>query len=112
MRALTQPPLNGMSYEELRGVRGVQRLDADFLGLLEQRETQLYQRLLVYREGEERLPPQTASGLLLDLAPHLERFIAKLFGIEAEMAESQAATLSDGRVPAFKKAFARGSPGS
>jgi NADPH-dependent glutamate synthase beta subunit-like oxidoreductase/NAD(P)H-flavin reductase len=45
------------------------------------------------------------SQLLLAVAPYLEDFIARLFGIEKELTASRAATLSHDVVLAFKKNF-------
>ncbi len=95
----------GMSYAELTSVSGLQRLDARFLGYLAGLDGALHQRLLDYRESPEPPAPLAISELLLDLAPHLETFLAEFFGVESELSASRDRTLSENRVPEFKKAF-------
>src|SRR5919204_388992 len=71
---------HGLSFADLYSSEGLARLDAAFLdGLaLEMRE-----RLAAGRAE----PPsgKEESALLIDLAPHLEDFIARLFGIRREL---------------------------
>ena len=45
----------------------------------------LRNRLAAAREAPDRLAPKDESELLIALAPHLDDFIARLFGIEAEV---------------------------
>jgi len=61
------------------------RLDQLFLRDLDQRDATLRQQLIAARAGCDALPAKQESALLLALAPHLDRFLAWLFGIEAEV---------------------------
>jgi NADPH-dependent glutamate synthase beta subunit-like oxidoreductase/NAD(P)H-flavin reductase len=69
----------GLSFADLYAREGLLRLDGEFLSFL---DPSLKARLLEARAT----PPATKqeSELLVALAPHLEDFLAKLFGIEAE----------------------------
>jgi len=69
----------GLQFKDLYARPGLLRVDAAFLSFL---EPSLQKKLLEARSN----PPsgKAESELLVALAPHLEDFIAKLFGIEAE----------------------------
>ena len=68
-----------LSFADLYDREGLLRVDAAFLGFL---DADLRARLLEARKN----PPsgKAESDLLVALAPHVEDFLAKLFGIEAE----------------------------
>jgi len=72
----------GISFEELYARDGLVRLDAAFLQFVAQADAGLRARL----EAARAAPPtgKDESELLIALAPHLEDFLARLFGIEAE----------------------------
>ena len=71
-----------LSFEDLYCRDGLVRLDAVFLQFLAEADAALRARLVAARGA----PPaaKEESALLIALAPHLEDFIARLFGIEAE----------------------------
>ena len=71
----------GLEFRDLYERAGLLRVDAAFLSFL---EPALQKRLLEARSN----PPEgkAESELLVALAPYLEDFIAKLFGIESEAA--------------------------
>ncbi|CDQ09366.1 conserved hypothetical protein [Acidithiobacillus ferrivorans] len=97
--------MNEFSYSELFTAAGLFRLDANFLRLLSAQDGGLATRLGAYRDGRQSLSGQARSEFLLRLAPHLERFIARLFCLEPEVAELQARTRSHDVVMDFKKHF-------
>jgi len=68
-----------LAFGDLYQRDGLRRVDAAFLAFL---EPAMRARLVEARSS----PPagKAESGLLVDLAPHLEDFVAKLFGVEAE----------------------------
>src|SRR3970040_1946662 len=71
-----------LSFEDLYARDGLARVDAAFLEFLGEADAALLARLLAARP-----PPPAAkqeSDLLIALAPHLDDFLARLFGIEAE----------------------------
>jgi NADPH-dependent glutamate synthase beta subunit-like oxidoreductase/NAD(P)H-flavin reductase len=71
-----------LSFEDLYSRDGLVRVDAAFLKFLGEADAGLGDRLLAARAS----PPaaKEESELLIALAPHLEDFLARLFGIEAE----------------------------
>ncbi|WP_215861768.1 hypothetical protein, partial [Acidithiobacillus ferriphilus] len=98
--------MNEFSYSELFTAAGLLRLDADFLRQLSTQDGGLATSLRAYRDGKQQpLSGQAQSEFLLCLAPHLERFIARLFCVEPEVAELQARTRSHDVVMDFKKHF-------
>jgi NADPH-dependent glutamate synthase beta subunit-like oxidoreductase/NAD(P)H-flavin reductase len=71
-------------FEDLYRRDGLLRLDRLFLDRLKQSEPALAQRLQAARAAPDGLAPKAQSELLIELAPHLEDFVAELFGIQAE----------------------------
>jgi NADPH-dependent glutamate synthase beta subunit-like oxidoreductase len=71
-----------LRFEDLYEREGLLRVDAAFLGFLGEGDAALRDRLVAARSA----PPagKAESDLLIALAPHLEDFLARLFGIEAE----------------------------
>jgi NADPH-dependent glutamate synthase beta subunit-like oxidoreductase/NAD(P)H-flavin reductase len=71
-----------LAFEDLYSRAGLQRVDAAFLKYLAGGDDDLAQRLSAAREA----PPmrKEESELLIALAPHVEDFVAQLFGIESE----------------------------
>jgi NADPH-dependent glutamate synthase beta subunit-like oxidoreductase/NAD(P)H-flavin reductase len=76
---------HGLAFEDLYRREGLVRLDARFVDFLGTAEGALKDRLLAARENPDSLASKDESALLLDLAPHLERFVAQLFGIADEV---------------------------
>jgi NADPH-dependent glutamate synthase beta subunit-like oxidoreductase/NAD(P)H-flavin reductase len=72
----------GIRFNDLYEREGLLRLDAAFVAFLGEADAALRGRLLACRET----PPsgKAESDLLVALAPHVEDFLPKLFGIEAE----------------------------
>jgi NADPH-dependent glutamate synthase beta subunit-like oxidoreductase/NAD(P)H-flavin reductase len=72
----------GIRFSDLYAREGLLRVDAAFLDFLAEADAALRERLLAARAS----PPSAKdeSSLLVALAPHLEDFLPKLFGIEAE----------------------------
>ncbi len=106
MSARTESPrieLEGIDYAALRTPDGLRRLDELFQQRLGAREPALRERLRQYRAHPDALAPTELSELLLTCAPTLEQVIAELFGIEAALAATRAATQSHEVVLRFKK---------
>ena len=72
----------GLAFEDLYDRDGLLRLDAAFLQFLAEADEGLRARLETARGSPP--PGKDESELLIALAPHLEDFLARLFGIEAE----------------------------
>jgi len=107
------PPMNlddtlarhDLSFAALQTPEGLARLDERFRSRLADEDRALAERLERYRERDSDLPALENSELLLALAPHLERFVADLFGIGGALEASRAETLEADVVMAFKQAF-------
>src|SRR5882672_8633700 len=85
---LTQPELRlgfGSRFEDLYQRAGLQQLDTAFLDFLGSAEAPLRARLESGRIEPEALARKDESELLIAVAEHLDDFIARLFGIEAEV---------------------------
>jgi len=80
----------GLTFEDLYAREGLLKLDAIFLEEIRQAAPQLWERLLAARKEPHSLAPKQHSELIIELAPHLEDFLAQLFGIEAELRQLQA----------------------
>jgi len=86
LAAPTIPGLpSGIAFEGLYDREGLLKLDRLFLAELAQHDTALHEQLLRARENPAALASKQESELLLALAPHLDRYVARLFGIEAEI---------------------------
>ncbi|HEX4260371.1 MAG TPA: hypothetical protein VHY76_04670, partial [Acetobacteraceae bacterium] len=68
------------------------RLDRRFLEELAGEDAALHARLLAARAEPDALETRAEADLLLALGPHLEGFLAYLFGIEPEVAAIAART--------------------
>src|ERR1044072_7350429 len=73
----------GLSFAELYERDGLVRLDAAFLDHLGAAESALRPQLEAAR-ATDNLDAKAESALIIEIAPHLDDFLAKLFGIEAE----------------------------
>jgi NADPH-dependent glutamate synthase beta subunit-like oxidoreductase/NAD(P)H-flavin reductase len=71
----------GLQFADLYDHASLTKVDAAFLGHLQAADSALATRLGEARGAHPALDAKVESGLLLDLAPHLESFIANLFGI-------------------------------
>jgi NADPH-dependent glutamate synthase beta subunit-like oxidoreductase/NAD(P)H-flavin reductase len=76
----------GLSFSDLYDGARLGRIDTAFLAFLREADAGLCARLLAARREPGSLVAKAESELLLALAPHLERFLARLFGIESEAA--------------------------
>ena len=76
----------GFAFEELYSAGGLAKLDQVFLERLELASPALASRLKAARAAPDALTRKAESELLLELATHLEKFIADLFGIADALA--------------------------
>ena len=74
----------GFSFPELAARDGLVRLDRVFLDRLAGEDAALHARLLAARAASGSVTVPDESELVVALAPHLDGFVAALFGIEAE----------------------------
>jgi len=77
----------GIGFSELYRRDGLERVDAAFLAALAAEDPGLAARLEAARVRPETLAPKEESDLIVALAPHLDDFVAALFGIRAALSE-------------------------
>ncbi|MBV8938311.1 MAG: FAD-dependent oxidoreductase [Alphaproteobacteria bacterium] len=75
----------GFTFESLHQPEALVRLDAAFLRALEEADAGLHRQLLQARAAPQAVSEKQHSALLLAVAPHAEEFIARFFGVEAEL---------------------------
>ena len=80
----------GLAFDDLYHREGLLKLDQLFLDHLARDDAALREQLVRARAEPSALAQKQESELLLALAPHLDTFIARVFGIEAELAAVQA----------------------
>ena len=81
----------GINFEDLYEHAGLVRIDAVFLNHLAACDIGLAEKLEAARAAPDELDRKTESELLIEVSPHLDDFLAKLFNIEAELASLAAA---------------------
>ena len=96
----------GFTFDDLRGRDGLIRLDKQFLeGLATQDASAASSALLAARAAPDSLAHRDESDLVVALGPHLDGFVAALFGIEAETAALTQETLALDPIHACKRLF-------
>lgn len=75
----------GLTIADLYRRDGLVKLDRFFIDFLSTSDDPLLQRMESARAYPENLLPKDESALLIDIAPWLEDFIARLFGITSEV---------------------------
>src|ERR1700682_3288474 len=81
----------GLTFHDLYSCAGLRRVDTAFGAWIEHADAALAARLAAARADPSALTRLQESELLIALAPHLEDWLAGLFGIESEVAALQAA---------------------
>jgi hypothetical protein len=76
---------SGLAFGDLYRREGLVKLDQLFLTELARADAALHERLRSARSEPSALTVRQESDLLLALAPHVDRFIGWLFGIENEL---------------------------
>lgn len=84
---------------------GLVALDELFLNELERAEAGLAASLRAARAAPDSLPPREASALITKAARHLDDFLARLFGIEAEIGALRAHTRALDPIHRCKRLF-------
>ena len=88
VQAAAAPALDlafGFRFEDLYDTDALRRVDAAFLDFLAGADAALRSRLQAARQDPSALAAKQESELLIDIAPHLDDFIAQLFRIESEV---------------------------
>jgi NADPH-dependent glutamate synthase beta subunit-like oxidoreductase len=95
----------GFDFAALATRDGLVRLDRAFLAELAGADGGLHQRLLAARAAPGAEAGRDESGLIIALGPHLDRFVAALFGVEDRTGALLAETLALDPVHACKRLF-------
>jgi len=93
------------TFQDLYSRDGLIRLDQTFLDWLGARHSALRDRLAGARTSLDGIEKRQESGLLIELAPHLEDFLGELFGITDELRAQQSATTALAPLFALKRRF-------
>ena len=75
---------HGLRFEDLYSREGLQRIDAAFVDTLREADAALAQRLTDARanaSGEAAPGARDEAALLIEIGPHLDAFVGRLFGI-------------------------------
>ncbi|MFQ5581311.1 MAG: pyridine nucleotide-disulfide oxidoreductase, partial [Mariprofundaceae bacterium] len=96
---------HGLGLMDLYHRQGLARLDAQFTGHLQTVDAGLHDRLMAVRADPSSLAKKEESELLIALAPHVETFIAALFGIQNEMDQLMVRQQALSALYACKKQF-------
>jgi NADPH-dependent glutamate synthase beta subunit-like oxidoreductase/NAD(P)H-flavin reductase len=75
-----------LTLEDLYRRDGLLRIDARFVAFVREREPDVAERLGRARAAPDDLGRQAESDLMVAVGPHLDDFVARLFGIEPEVA--------------------------
>jgi NADPH-dependent glutamate synthase beta subunit-like oxidoreductase/NAD(P)H-flavin reductase len=78
-------PEYGLDFADLYTVAGAARIDARFDAWLAEADSVLSSRYRAARAAPASLARKDEAALLIAVAPHLEDFLARLFGIDAEV---------------------------
>jgi NADPH-dependent glutamate synthase beta subunit-like oxidoreductase/NAD(P)H-flavin reductase len=76
---------HGLQFADLYGIAGADRIDELFVEHLRTADTELCGRFDAARRAPDALESKVEAALLIAVAPHLEDFLATLFGIVAEV---------------------------
>ncbi|MDH5489853.1 MAG: pyridine nucleotide-disulfide oxidoreductase, partial [Rhodospirillaceae bacterium] len=96
---------HGLSFSDLYQSAGLVRLDGAFLDFLKNSNGELAGRLVDARQNPDGLEAKPEADLLLELCPHVDGFIANLFGIEAAVDELKQSHLMLDPIYACKRLF-------
>jgi len=106
MTTSAPPPLGfGFDFADLAGRDGLIRLDRVFFDRLAAADAGLHARLLTARAAPDALAAKDESDLVVALGPHLDSFVATLFGIEAETLALARETATLDPIHACKRLF-------
>jgi len=96
----------GFRFADLNRVRRIAALDEIFHDELKSADPGLAATYEAYRlMAGQGYDSKVGSEILIRVAPHLGRFIARIFQIESEYQQLQQQVLSDGRIFDWKKKF-------
>ncbi|MGE3679414.1 MAG: hypothetical protein AB7F95_16005, partial [Burkholderiales bacterium] len=74
----------GLAFADLYSRDGLARVDHAFMQFLAEADASLRDRLLAARAAPDSLAAKAEADLLIALSPHLDDYLARLFGVESE----------------------------
>jgi NADPH-dependent glutamate synthase beta subunit-like oxidoreductase/NAD(P)H-flavin reductase len=74
----------GITFEDLYSRDGLAKLDKAFVSELSDANADVHNRFVAARADRSHMEEKEVSNLLIDVAPHLEDFVAKLFKIQSQ----------------------------
>jgi hypothetical protein len=96
---------HGLAFADLYTAEGAEAVDRLFVAHLTSADPPLATRLADARQAPDALGTQAEGDLMIDVAPHLEDFVATLFGIEDEVRALEAAHHALAPLYAVKRQF-------
>jgi len=93
----------GLTYRDLFDPSALARLDRTFRDMLHKADAALSARFEAYRATPASLTGPAESQLLVEVARHVERFVARLFHVEAALAGYHSAAEDERAVMRMKK---------
>ncbi|HMC81664.1 MAG TPA: FAD-dependent oxidoreductase [Candidatus Polarisedimenticolia bacterium] len=102
-----QPGIPGYRYADLYDPIRLHDLTDEFFRGVEAAEPALVIAWQRYRSAPGALPPRELSDLLIRMAPHVSRFLARLFQVEEESARILEVTRNEDPIFRFKVDFIR-----
>ena len=97
----------GFTFADLHEPKRLRDLYDAFTAEVNRTEPDLWHQWTQYREVPESLGPVAKSNLIVQMAPHLSRFMSRLFGVGAEAEALVAATAAYDDLFRFKIDFVR-----
>ncbi len=76
---------HGLTFADLYSIDGAAAIDRHFLRHLRAADAVLAERLVVARAAPDALERKAEADLLIAVAPHVEDFVADLFGIQSDV---------------------------
>ncbi len=95
----------GASFAKLATRDGLVALDRQFAARLAQTDAELHDRLMTARAAPQSLDAKEEGELIVSVGPHLEAFVAELFGIQAEIEAIAARTRALDPIHECKRLF-------
>ena len=97
--------VSGFTYQDLHREERLAELDRVFLAELAAEDADLHARLIAHRADPKAATPLALSRLLVETARPLGRFVAKLFGVEAEWRALAASAGPEAALFRFRRDF-------
>lgn len=94
-----------ITFDDLYAREGLARVDAAFVADLAASNADVHNRFVAARNNPASLNDKDHSNLLIEVAPYLEDYLGKLFGIEADVKKMQAAHHELGAIYTVKRLF-------